>query len=64
LICTFESAWSSDDLPLFGGPTSAICAAPSRRTAIESRWTTRPRVRVSSSCAFTHLRMSAYGPLR
>ena len=64
LICTFDSAWSSDDLPLFGAPTRAICAAPSRRTAIESRWTTRLRIRVSSTCALTHLRISAYGPLR
>src|SRR6266576_1008169 len=57
-----DSACSSDDLPAFGGPTSAICAAPSRRTAIESRWVTRFCTRVCSSCASTHLRMSAYGP--
>src|SRR5439155_1423400 len=58
-----DSAWSSDDLPAFGGPTSAICAAPSRRTAIESRWVTRFCTRVCSSWASTRLRMSAYGPL-
>src|SRR4051812_1918089 len=57
-----ERACRSDDLPAFGGPTSAICAAPSRRTAIESRWVTRLRTLVWSSCASTHLRMSAYGP--
>src|SRR5262245_5623591 len=60
----FESAWSREDFPALGGPTKATCAAPSRLTAIESRWTTFARVRVSSSCAFTHFRMSAYGPLR
>src|SRR5512133_1351062 len=57
-----ESACSSDDLPAFGGRTSAICAAPSRRTAIESRWVTRFCTRVCSSWDSTHLRMSAYGP--
>src|SRR3989454_3422825 len=57
-----DSACSSDDLPAFGGPTSAICAAPSRRTAIESRWVTRLCTRVCSSWDSTHLRMSAYGP--
>ena len=34
-------------MPTLGGPTRATCAAPSRRTAIESRWTARragPRV--------------------
>jgi hypothetical protein len=57
-----ESAWSRDDLPAFGGPTSAIWATPSRRTAIESRCTVFLRTRVSSIWALTHLRMSAYGP--
>src|SRR5918999_161379 len=32
-----DSAWSSDDLPALGAPTNATCAAPSRRTEIESR---------------------------
>jgi hypothetical protein len=64
LICTFDSACSSDDLPAFGGPTSAIWAAPSRRTAMESRWTTFARTRVWPIWPLTHLRMSAYGPFR
>ena len=51
-----------DDLPTFGGPTSAIWAAPSRRTAIESRWTAFDRTRVSSISEVSHLRRSAYGP--
>ena len=38
-------------MPTFGGPTSAIWAAPSRRTAIESRWTALERTRVSSISA-------------
>jgi hypothetical protein len=54
-----ESAWSSDDLPAFGGPTRAICATPSRRTAIESRCTAFLRIRDSSIWPVTHLRMSA-----
>jgi hypothetical protein len=59
-----DSAWRSDDLPAFGGPTTATWAAPSRRTEIESRCTTFARTRVASIWALTHLRMSAYGPLR
>ena len=38
-------------MPTFGGPTRAICAAPSRRTAIESRWTAFDRTRESSISA-------------
>jgi hypothetical protein len=62
LIWICDSAWRSDDLPTFGGPTRAICAAPSRRTAMESRWTAFERTRVSSISASSDLRRSAYGP--
>ncbi len=59
-----ESACRREDLPAFGGPTSAICAAPSRRTCRESRCVTVARTRVRSSSPSSHFRRSAYGPLR
>ena len=55
-------ACRTEDLPTFGGPTRAICAAPSRRTAIESQWTAFERTRVSSISASRAFRRSAYGP--
>jgi hypothetical protein len=46
-------------LPAFGAPTNATCAAPSRRTEIDSRWMTFVFVRERSISFVTHLRMSA-----
>ena len=56
-----ESAWSTDDLPTFGGPTSAIWAAPSRQPRSSRggpRWSGPgcPRSRPGAPCEVS------YGP--